>query len=545
MLYADSMVRLPNHPVMITDRICMAHGLEARSPFMDHELAQFAARLPAALKVRGGTLRYIQRKLAARYLPPEILNRPKQGFSSALPYLLQAEYARLYRTCLRDFALGAGPHSRSATSSTQLVDEHTHEARRSWQSTVAAHQRRDLVSHGDPRPVEGRSATRARVSEHGTAGAPRELSRNMKTWLRISVTLLLCALLLIYVVDVHSCSRRSAAAIRSGRSSRSRPSARSRPDELQMGTAAGDPRLQRLAGQRLMVYCSAMMWGLALPSTVGADGIRVVLVAPLRRARRRRTRDHPRRARYRLHLGAADRAVIGLVILQVLLADATAYAHHCWSARRRWSPSPRAVLVQPARPCGYRGSCRDRATQHASPDCWADCTRPIVARRRSPTLRLFSVLTFPEQMLMVACYGLVAVALEHGVRQLVLFAAVPLAILVSRLPVSLDGIGVYEGIFIASWRSAACAPRTRLRYRSRRVRCSSSCGCPGGPLDRAHGRRARGRRAQDDRAVKRRIAVPAAGRPSFLSRAQRLRNALHVNALRYRPGALPHPYPCR
>ena len=100
MLYADSLVRLPNHPVMITDRICMAHGLEARSPFMDHELATFAARLPDALKVRGGTLRYIQRKLAARYLPPAILNRPKQGFSSALPYLLQTQYARLYDTCL-------------------------------------------------------------------------------------------------------------------------------------------------------------------------------------------------------------------------------------------------------------------------------------------------------------------------------------------------------------------------------------------------------------------------------------------------------------
>lgn len=100
MLYADSKVRLPNHPVMITDRICMAHGLEARSPFMDHELAEFAARLPAHLKVRGGTLRYIQRRLAARYLPPQILNRPKQGFSSALPYLLQTEYARLYDRCL-------------------------------------------------------------------------------------------------------------------------------------------------------------------------------------------------------------------------------------------------------------------------------------------------------------------------------------------------------------------------------------------------------------------------------------------------------------
>jgi asparagine synthase (glutamine-hydrolysing) len=123
MLNADSAVRLPNHPVMITDRICMAHGLEARSPFMDHKLAEFAARLPSPLKVRGATLRYIQRKLAARYLPPEILNRPKQGFSSALPYLLQSEYSRLYATCLtssmleRDGILDGGYISR-------LVGEH-------------------------------------------------------------------------------------------------------------------------------------------------------------------------------------------------------------------------------------------------------------------------------------------------------------------------------------------------------------------------------------------------------------------------------------
>jgi asparagine synthase (glutamine-hydrolysing) len=124
MLYADSLVRLPNHPVMITDRICMAHGLEARSPFMDHELASFAARLPAPMKVRGGALRYLQRKLAARYLPPEILDRPKQGFSSALPYLLQNEYARLYQTCLRQSHL---VHDRilDRNAITQLVHEHT------------------------------------------------------------------------------------------------------------------------------------------------------------------------------------------------------------------------------------------------------------------------------------------------------------------------------------------------------------------------------------------------------------------------------------
>lgn len=123
MLFADSMVRLPNHPVMITDRICMAHGLEARSPFMDHELASFAARLAPALKVRGGTLRYIQRKLAARYLPPQILNRPKQGFSSALPYLLQREYAQLYTNCLRDSRLAHDGILDGAVM-TRLIDEH-------------------------------------------------------------------------------------------------------------------------------------------------------------------------------------------------------------------------------------------------------------------------------------------------------------------------------------------------------------------------------------------------------------------------------------
>jgi asparagine synthase (glutamine-hydrolysing) len=105
MLYADSKIRLPDHPVMISDRMTMAHGLEARSPFMDHRLAEFAARLPSALKVRGRSLRYIQRKLAARYLPPEILSRSKQGFSSALPYILKDEYREYHARYLQDSQL--------------------------------------------------------------------------------------------------------------------------------------------------------------------------------------------------------------------------------------------------------------------------------------------------------------------------------------------------------------------------------------------------------------------------------------------------------
>jgi asparagine synthase (glutamine-hydrolysing) len=105
MLYADTRVRLPDHPVMITDRMSMAHGLEARSPFMDHRLAEFAARLPSRLKVQGRALRVIQRRLAQRYLPAEIIDRPKQGFSSALPYILRSEYQTLYEAALSDSRL--------------------------------------------------------------------------------------------------------------------------------------------------------------------------------------------------------------------------------------------------------------------------------------------------------------------------------------------------------------------------------------------------------------------------------------------------------
>jgi asparagine synthase (glutamine-hydrolysing) len=105
MLYADSKIRLPDHPVMITDRMSMAHGLEARSPFMDHRLAAFTARLRSTLKIRGRSLRVVQRKLAERYLPREILSRPKQGFASALPYILRKEYRQLYERLLVDSTL--------------------------------------------------------------------------------------------------------------------------------------------------------------------------------------------------------------------------------------------------------------------------------------------------------------------------------------------------------------------------------------------------------------------------------------------------------
>jgi len=123
MLYADYKVRLPNHSVMILDRATMAYGLEARSPFLDHRLTEFAARLPASLKLKGRSLRYIQGRLGLRYLPRRVIYRKKQGFSSALPYLLEGEFRVLFQRFLRRSHLVEAGYLNGATMQ-HFVDEH-------------------------------------------------------------------------------------------------------------------------------------------------------------------------------------------------------------------------------------------------------------------------------------------------------------------------------------------------------------------------------------------------------------------------------------
>ena len=89
MLQADIATRMPEHSLMLSDRMTMARGLEARSPFLDHRLAEFVATLPVNLKMRGRTLKYLLRQVAKPYLPAEILKRPKQGFMFPLGYWMK------------------------------------------------------------------------------------------------------------------------------------------------------------------------------------------------------------------------------------------------------------------------------------------------------------------------------------------------------------------------------------------------------------------------------------------------------------------------
>jgi asparagine synthase (glutamine-hydrolysing) len=66
------------------DRMGMAHGLEVRSPFLDHELVELALRLPAATKQRGMALKRVLKHAVADLLPADLVNRPKHGFGVPL-----------------------------------------------------------------------------------------------------------------------------------------------------------------------------------------------------------------------------------------------------------------------------------------------------------------------------------------------------------------------------------------------------------------------------------------------------------------------------
>lgn len=91
MMWLDLMTYLPDDILTKVDRTSMACSLEVRSPLLDQAVVEFAARLPLAHKLRGRQTKVILRRLAQRYLPPEILQRPKQGFAVPLGGWLRGE----------------------------------------------------------------------------------------------------------------------------------------------------------------------------------------------------------------------------------------------------------------------------------------------------------------------------------------------------------------------------------------------------------------------------------------------------------------------
>lgn len=121
--WADIHTYLPDDLLVKVDIASMAHGLEARSPLLDHVLMEWAARIPASQKIAGGETKAILKSAMEPFLPKEILYRPKMGFGVPIDQWLKGELKEFaYDTLLSAKASQRGLVSPDYTKT--MLDEH-------------------------------------------------------------------------------------------------------------------------------------------------------------------------------------------------------------------------------------------------------------------------------------------------------------------------------------------------------------------------------------------------------------------------------------
>ncbi|GJL54479.1 MAG: asparagine synthetase B [Nitrospirales bacterium] len=129
-LDVDVQTYLPNDLLVKVDVATMAHGLEARSPFLDHEVMEFCASLPASMKLYGSVKKFVLKKAAKDLLPADILNRPKMGFGVPIDHWLRHELREMaYDILLSPRATQRGYFNRDVVE--RLLHEHAN-SERAW-----------------------------------------------------------------------------------------------------------------------------------------------------------------------------------------------------------------------------------------------------------------------------------------------------------------------------------------------------------------------------------------------------------------------------
>ena len=112
MLFIDTSLWLPDDLLARGDKTSMAASIEARVPLLDHKLVEFAASVPAHLKVKGFTRKYLLKRVARSLLPPQIISRKKQGF----PVPLSVWFRKEARSFVRDVLSPAAVRRRGVFS---------------------------------------------------------------------------------------------------------------------------------------------------------------------------------------------------------------------------------------------------------------------------------------------------------------------------------------------------------------------------------------------------------------------------------------------
>ncbi|MFN8519717.1 MAG: asparagine synthase (glutamine-hydrolyzing) [Chloroflexota bacterium] len=123
LLRADLLAYLPEDVLVKVDRATMANSLEARAPLLDHQVVEFAARLPRERKFDGRTTKVLLRHIAMRLLPAELVDRPKQGFAAPVVDWFRGDLAPVFR----DLVLTPGSavdEMLDRSVAARLLDEH-------------------------------------------------------------------------------------------------------------------------------------------------------------------------------------------------------------------------------------------------------------------------------------------------------------------------------------------------------------------------------------------------------------------------------------
>ena len=122
-LLTDTMTYLPNDLLVKMDIASMAVSLEARSPFLDHHVMEYAASLPEKLKLRGLTTKYLLKRVLRKLVPEENLTRSKMGFGVPIPHWFRGTMQPFLReTLLSEKALGRGLFQPEQVR--QMIEQH-------------------------------------------------------------------------------------------------------------------------------------------------------------------------------------------------------------------------------------------------------------------------------------------------------------------------------------------------------------------------------------------------------------------------------------